>query len=140
VEAAADARVAGADAVIAQGVEAGGHVRGELPASELLAQVREAVPDDYPVLSAGGVASAADVAARLEAGAQAVVCGTRFLLSEESEAHPLYKARLAEAQETVLTDLFGIAWPALHRVVPNAATTRWIGSDGRCPSWLHALH
>lgn len=134
------ARAAGADGVIAQGVEAGGHVRGSLPAKELLAAVREALPDDYPVLSAGDVVSAAEVAARLQAGAQAVVCGTRFLLSDESGAHPLYKARLVEARDTVLTDLFGVGWPALHRVVANAATTRWLGAQGRCPSWLHAFH
>src|SRR3954451_2187208 len=46
---------AGADAVIAQGVEAGGHVRGTAPAAVLLAQVRDALPDGYPVLSAGGI-------------------------------------------------------------------------------------
>jgi nitronate monooxygenase len=140
VQEARAARAAGADGVIAQGLEAGGHVRGTLPAQELLARVREALPDDYPVLSAGGIATAADVTARLQAGAEAVVCGTRFLLSDESGAHPLYKARLTEARETILTDLFGIAWPAPHRVVPNAATARWTGLDGRCPRWLHAFH
>src|SRR6202023_1445529 len=101
------AKQAGADAVIAQGVEAGGHVRGTVSAMELLARVRRAVPDDYPVLSAGGVADASDVTARLNAGAEAVVCGTRFLMTEESGAHPAYKARLVQARETVLTELFG---------------------------------
>jgi len=62
---------AGADGVIAQGVEAGGHVRGATPAAELLGAVRDRVPDGYPVLSAGGVADAADVSARLAAGADA---------------------------------------------------------------------
>ena len=92
VEEALAAREAGADAVIAQGVEAGGHVRGTVPAVELLARVRGAVPDDYPVLSAGGIADASDVTARLDAGAEAVVCGTRFLMTEESGAHPAYRA------------------------------------------------
>lgn len=82
-------------------VEAGGHVRGVVPAMELLAQVRAAVPDNYPVLSAGDIADASDVTARLEAGAEAVVCGTRFLMTQESGAHPIYKARLIEARETV---------------------------------------
>jgi nitronate monooxygenase len=140
VQEAAAARAAGADGVIAQGIEAGGHVRGKLPATELLASIRETLPDGYPVLSAGGIATAAEVAARLRAGAEAVVCGTRFLLTDESGAHPLYKARLVEAHETVLTDLFGVAWPAPHRVVPNAATERWLGPDGRCPKWLHTFH
>ena len=69
----APARAAGADAVIAQGVEAGGHVRGTVPAMELLARIRAALPDAYPVLSAGGIADASDVGARLDAGAEAVV-------------------------------------------------------------------
>ena len=134
------AREAGADAVIAQGVEAGGHVRGTIPALELLARVRAAVPRDYPLLSAGGVADASDVRARLDAGAMAVVCGTRFLMSAESGAHAAYKARVAEARETILTELFGAGWPAPHRVVPNAATARWLPRDERAPGWLRALH
>jgi nitronate monooxygenase len=140
VDEAAAARAAGADAVIAQGVEAGGHVRGEVPATKLLADVRAALGDDYPVLSAGGVADAADVAERLEAGAAAVVCGTRFLMTEESGAHPDYKARLLGADRTILTELFGIGWPrARHRVVANAATERWLrkGPDG--PGWVRAV-
>jgi nitronate monooxygenase len=140
VEEALAAREAGADAVIAQGVEAGGHVRGTVPAMQLLARVRGAVPDDYPVLSAGGIADASDVRARLDAGAEAVVCGTRFLMTEESGAHPAYKARLVEARETILTELFGAGWPAPHRVVPNQATVRWLGRDPRGPGWLRMFH
>jgi nitronate monooxygenase len=133
-----EARAAGADAVIAQGVEAGGHVRGELPATELLARVRGALPADYPVLSAGGIASAEEAERRLAAGADAVVSGTRFLLSEESDAHPEYKRRLLEATETRLTDLFGFGWAAPHRVIENAATERWLGPGQRAPGWLRA--
>jgi nitronate monooxygenase len=125
--------------VIAQGVEAGGHVRGTLPAIELLTRVRAALPGDYPVLSAGGIVERADVSARLDAGAQAAVCGTRFLLTAESAAHPLYKARLLAAQETILTQLFGVGWPAPHRVVANAATARWLPADPRGPGWLRAF-
>ena len=140
VEEALAAREAGADAVIAQGVEAGGHVRGTVPAVQLLARVRGAVPDDYPVLSAGDVADASDVKARLDAGAEAVVCGTRFLMTEESGAHSTYKARLVEARETIVTELFGAGWPAPHRVVPNQATVRWLGRDLRGPGWLRMFH
>ena len=140
VEEALAARAAGADAVIAQGIEAGGHVRGRVPALELLARIRKELGPDYPVLSAGGVAEAADVKERLEAGADAVVCGTRFLASEESGAHPIYKERLLAADQTVLTELFGAGWPAAHRVLPNAATKRWLGADPRGPGWLRALH
>jgi nitronate monooxygenase len=124
VEEARAAHAAGADAVIAQGVEAGGHVRGTTPAAELLAQIKAALPSGYPLLLAGGIAERADVERALEAGATAVVAGTRFLLSEESRAHPEYKRRLLGAEETLLTELFGAGWPAPHRVVPNAATER----------------
>lgn len=132
------AHAAGADAVIAQGVESGGHVRGTVGAAVLLERVRAAVP--CPVLSAGGIAAAGDVAARLDAGAEAVVCGTRFLMSDESGAHPEYKRRLAGARETVLTELFGVGWPAPHRVIANEATRRWLKGDPRGPGWLRALH
>lgn len=123
-------QAAGADGVIVQGVEAGGHVRGTTPALELLERVRAALPSGYPVLLAGGIAGRDDARAALDAGASAAVAGTRFLLSEESHAHPNYKQRLLGADETILTDLFGAGWPAPHRVVANAATERWL-SDRR---------
>jgi NAD(P)H-dependent flavin oxidoreductase YrpB (nitropropane dioxygenase family) len=119
------AHAAGADAAIVQGVEAGGHVRGETPALELLERVRAVLPPDFPLLLAGGIAERGDVRLALDAGALAAVAGTRFLLSEESRAHPEYKRRLLAAEETILTELFGLGWPqAPHRVVPNAATER----------------
>lgn len=124
------AKAAGADAVIVQGVEAGGHVRGKLPALEFLDRVRSAVGFDYPLFLAGGIAERADVAQALEAGATAAVAGTRFLLSPESGAHPGYKDRLLGADRTILTELFGLSWPAPHRVVPNAATEQLSASGG----------
>jgi NAD(P)H-dependent flavin oxidoreductase YrpB (nitropropane dioxygenase family) len=130
---------AGADAVIAQGVEAGGHVRGSTPALALTEQVRAALGTTCPVWTAGGIATRADVEAALSAGAEAVVVGTRFLMSEESAAHPLYKQRLVEGRDTVLTELFGLGWPAPHRVLPNAATRRWL-HDGAPPRWVGGLH
>jgi NAD(P)H-dependent flavin oxidoreductase YrpB (nitropropane dioxygenase family) len=128
VEEARAAYGAGADAVIVQGVEAGGHVRGETPALELLERVRAALPPDFPVLVAGGIATRDDVRRALEAGAAGAVAGTRFLLSEESGAHPDYRQRLLDADATLLTDLFGMGWPAPHRVVPNEATEHWGGA------------
>jgi nitronate monooxygenase len=86
-KAAADA---GADGAILQGVEAGGHVRGTTPALELLERTSAALPADFPLWLAGGVAERADVEEALAAGAEAVVVGTRFLLSDESDAHPQY--------------------------------------------------
>jgi nitronate monooxygenase len=140
LEEAVAAHEAGADAVIAQGVEAGGHVRGKTPALELLRRVRSAMPDGYPVLLAGGIADRGDVARALDAGATAAVLGTRFLLTEESSAHPGYKRRVLDAHETVLTELFGVGWPGAHRVVPNAATERWLRRDRRGPAWVRALN
>ena len=125
VEEARRAQAAGADGVIVQGVEAGGHVRGTTPALQLLEEVRAALPRDYPLLLAGGIAGRDDVRAALAAAATAAVAGTRFLLSEESRAHALYKERLLAADATILTELFGAGWPAPHRVVPNAATQHW---------------
>lgn len=126
--------------MIVQGVEAGGHVRGTTPALELLQRVRAALPADYPLLLAGGIAERGDVARALEAGAVAAVAGTRFLLSDESRAHPAYRQRLLEAEATVLTELFGAGWPAPHRVVANAATAHWLGEDPRGPRLNRALN
>ena len=139
VEEARDAHAAGADAVIVQGVEAGGHVRGVQRALDLLERTRAALPDGYPLLLAGGIAEAADVRAALDAGAEGAVLGTRFVLSEESAAHPEYKRRGAEGTRTLLTELFGAGWPAPHRVLPNAATERWLRGDPRGPAWVRRL-
>ena len=141
VEEARAARAAGAYAVIAQGVEAGGHVRGTTPALELLEQTRAALGPDYPVLVAGGMADAADVRAALDAGAEAAVLGTRFLMTPESGALDAYKRRLVESRDTVLTELFGAGWPrAPHRVIRNEAAERWLARDPRGPAWVRALH
>jgi nitronate monooxygenase len=140
VDEARAAHAAGADAVIVQGIEAGGHVRGTTRGLELLERVRAALPDDYPLLLAGGIADRDDVAAALEAGAEGAVAGTRFLLSEESRAHPGYRDRLLDADGTILTELFGTGWPAPHRVVANAATERWLADDPRGPRLNRALN
>lgn len=140
VEEALAAHAAGADGVILQGVEAGGHVRGSTPALELLERARSRLPAPYPLMSAGGIAERADVARALEAGAVAAVAGSRFLLAEESGAHPQYRQRLLDADSTLITDLFGAGWPAPHRVVPNAATRHWLGDGGRAPALNRALN
>jgi len=140
VDEARAAHVAGADAVIVQGVEAGGHVRGSIPALELLDRVRAALPGGYPLWLAGGIAERDDVGRALDAGAEAAVAGTRFLLSEESRAHPEYRRRLLGARETILTELFGAGWPAPHRVVANAATERQLGGNPRGPLLNRSLN
>ena len=119
----------GADGLIAQGCEAGGHLAGVTRALTFLPEALE-VAAGRPVLLAGGVATAQDTRAALAAGADGVVAGTRFLLTHESRAHPEYQRRILAADKTIRTTLFGMGWPAPHRVVANAATRRWCHDDG----------
>jgi NAD(P)H-dependent flavin oxidoreductase YrpB (nitropropane dioxygenase family) len=114
----------GCDVVVAQGMEARGHVRDTTPLHTLLAQVVPAV--DVPVVAARGITSGAALAAALDAGAAGARVGTRFLASAESGAHPEYVAALlaASADDAVRTTAFGAGWSdALHRVL-RAATQR----------------
>lgn len=112
---------AGCDFIVAQGIEAGGHVRGTFGLLPLLDQVLGAV--DVPVVAAGGIGSGRAMAAVLAAGADGVRVGTRFLAVEEAEAHPAYLKALiaAEAQDTVYTEAFSAGWPnAPHRVLRSS--------------------
>jgi nitronate monooxygenase len=115
---------AGCDFVVAQGTEAGGHVRGTLPRQELLELVLSRV--SVPVVTAGGIATAADVRAAIAEGAAGVRVGTRFVATEESDAHPAYVRALldtASGDQTVLTTAFGVGWPdAPHRVLASAVS------------------
>jgi NAD(P)H-dependent flavin oxidoreductase YrpB (nitropropane dioxygenase family) len=116
------AQDAGCDLLVAQGTEAGGHVRGQTGRDELLAAVLARAT--VPVVAAGGIATAADVAAVLDAGAAAVRVGTRFVATAESSAHPDYIAALIAARsgdDTTLTMTFADGWPdAPHRVLASA--------------------
>ena len=123
VEEAVAAAGAGCDLVIAQGVEAGGHVRGVMPLRELIPAVLEAVR--VPVVAAGGIASAEAVAdVLLGLGADGVRIGTRFLATPECDAHPDYVKLLLAARgahDTVMTNHFDDTWPdAPHRVLRSA--------------------
>jgi NAD(P)H-dependent flavin oxidoreductase YrpB (nitropropane dioxygenase family) len=129
----------GADGLIAQGREAGGHLLGEQPALDFLPRVLE-IARERPVLLAGGIATAADTRRALDAGAAAAVAGTRFLLTEECAAHPAYKQRVIDADETLETYLFGMGWHERHRVVPNAATERWCRAGSLGPAPVLALN
>lgn len=116
---------AGVDVIVAQGVEAGGHVRGQVGLLPLLPTVVEAVAP-ASVLAAGGIVNGRGLAAALALGAEGVWVGTRFVASTESEAHPEYKERLLGACETdtVRSELSHVEWPprAPHRVIRNART------------------
>lgn len=130
---------AGADGLVAQGVEAGGHLAGT-ERLEALLPVVVAAAGDTPVLAAGGVVDADDVRRLLAAGAVAVVAGTRFLLTEECPVHPEYQRRVVGAERTLRTELFGLGWPLAHRVVPNAATDRWCGRHEAGPNFVRAVN
>src|SRR5262249_14618188 len=123
----------GVEVIMAQGVEAGGHVAGEVSTLALVPRVVDAVAP-RPVAAAGGIGDARGVVAALALGAQAAVLGTRFLASAESRAHPHYKKKLLEAGEgdTERTILFGYGWPnAPHRTLRTAFVQQWLGREAR---------
>ncbi|MPZ69437.1 MAG: nitronate monooxygenase [Actinobacteria bacterium] len=115
---------AGCDLIVAQGIEAGGHVRGTIGVLPLLDAVLDAV--DVPVVAAGGIGTARGLAAVLAAGASAARIGTRFVATLESGAHPTYKQALvaAEAADTVVTETYSVWWSdathRAHRVLRSA--------------------
>ena len=122
------------DFLIAQGIEAGGHVQAHWPLDQALAEVVR-VAGSMQVLAAGGLATGADLARVMGLGAAGGVFGTRFVATYESEAHPSYRERLVEAraEDTVLTTCFDGDWPyAAHRVLRNSTFERW--ETAGCPS------
>jgi NAD(P)H-dependent flavin oxidoreductase YrpB (nitropropane dioxygenase family) len=115
------AEAARCDFIVAQGIEAGGHVRGRISLLALLGEVLEAVT--IPVLAAGGIGSGRALAAVLAAGAEGARIGTRFIAAEESGAHPKHVDGLiaASAGDTVYTEAFHVGWEnAPHRVLRSA--------------------
>lgn len=124
VEQARLAADAGADAIIAQGLEAGGHVHGSVSSLVLLPLVARAL--SLPVVASGGFASGAGLVAALALGAQGIHCGTAFLATQESFAHDLHKDRILEAgaEDTIRTDAYAINWPkgSPVRVLANGMT------------------
>ena len=135
VQAARDAEAAGADVLIAQGIEAGGHVHGRIGAFALTAEILSG--SRVPVVVSGGIVDGRGLAAALAMGAAGVHCGTAFLATTESFAHDMHKRRLAAAHaaDTVLTDVFVLNWPrgAAVRVLANSVTEllgdRLLGHD-----------
>lgn len=112
---------AGCRFVVAQGFEAGGHVRDRVPLAKLIPAVREAV--DVPLVAAGGIGTPQDVRAVLDLGADAVRIGTRFLAATETDIHPVYLDGLlaAGADDAEYTDVFDVGWPdAPQRILASA--------------------
>ena len=135
VDEARRAKAAGVDAVIAQGVEAGGHVRGTTSIWDLLPDTVRAL-SPTPVIASGGIGNGAAVARALRHGAQGVSLGTRFVCSDEAGVHPAYKQRIVEssAGDTELNSLFDVWWPdAPHRTLKSSKTYIEWDQAGRPP-------
>jgi nitronate monooxygenase len=117
----------GVDFLICQGIEAGGHVQATQSLQLLLPQI-VAAAEGLPVIAAGGIAEGRGIAQALQLGAAGAMLGTRFVATQESRAHPEYKARLvaAQAETTALTICFDGDWPyAAHRVLRNSTLETW---------------
>jgi nitronate monooxygenase len=124
---------AGADYLICQGTEAGGHVQATSALYDVLAAVVD-VADRVPVLAAGGVANGVQIRRALVAGASGALVGTRFVATVEANTHDDYKRAIAEASasDTVMTVCFQNEWPsAPHRVLRNGTFRNWEAAG--CP-------
>jgi NAD(P)H-dependent flavin oxidoreductase YrpB (nitropropane dioxygenase family) len=135
VETAEEARAAeaaGCDVVIVKGLESGGRKRVEGPELRPLLEATLAAVS-IPVIAAGGIATADDVARALDAGAAGVRLGTRFIASEESEAHPAWIAAVidADADESVVSHAFnaGLPVPGPHRVLRRSIEAAEASTD-----------
>lgn len=118
---------AGVDVIVAQGWEAGGHVRGDVATMALVPAVCDAV-GSVPVLAAGGIADGRGLAAAVALGAAGVWLGTRFVMAAETAAHPCYRDLLTAAavDDTFHSRLFDGAWPdAPHRTLRNSTIAAW---------------
>ena len=121
------AAAAGADVVVAQGWEAGGHVWGTVSTLALVPRVVDAVAP-VPVVAAGGIADGRGFAAVLALGAEGAWVGTRFLAAQEAAIHPDYRRRILAAGEadTFYGTLFDRGWPdAPHRTLRNSTVEAW---------------
>jgi nitronate monooxygenase len=123
---------AGADFLICQGTEADGHVQAHRGVYEALPEVL-AEAKETPVIAAGGIGNGMGIYKALRAGASAVLLGTRFVATTESNAHEEYKKSLlgAKVADTALTMCFQDGWPQLHRALRNATFRAWEAAG--CP-------
>lgn len=121
------AAAAGADVIVAQGWEAGGHVWGQVTTMALVPAVVDAV--DIPVVAAGGISDGRAMAAALMLGASGVWVGTRFLACHEATIHPEYRQMILGASEDEThwaSELYNGFWPnAPHRALLNSTSKNW---------------
>jgi nitronate monooxygenase len=137
---------AGADVIVAQGTEAGGHGAGRSTLPLVPAVVDAVAP--RPVLAAGGIADGRGLAAALMLGAQGALIGTRFYASEEALGHPAAKRRIADAhgEDTCRTEVFDVvrklAWPEPYngRALCNGFVERWRGREDELAAEVDAQH
>ncbi|MGQ8873312.1 NAD(P)H-dependent flavin oxidoreductase [Paenibacillus sp. TSA_86.1] len=111
----------GATCIVLQGIQAGGHLLGEVTTEELLKDVLSC-KFEVPLIVAGGISSGIDYLYYRDQGASGCMCGTMFVTSHESNAHPKYKQLIVDsaAKDTIMTDLFHIGWEGrIHRVLKN---------------------
>lgn len=125
---------AGADVLVAQGTEAGGHV-GWMASLPLVPMMVKALAP-IPVLSAGGIADGRGLAAALALGAEGVLLGTRFMATPEAPIHANFKQAIvkSDGHDTVLTEIPDLAsqrvWPgAMSRAQRNRFIERWAGRE-----------
>lgn len=124
---AAAAASAGADAIVAQGWEAGGHVRGTTATLPLVRAVARAVAN-VPIVAAGGIGDGRGLAAALMLGADGAWMGTRFVLAAEALSADVYRdaLRAAGAENTCYSTVFDIGWDhAPHRALVNSTIRQW---------------
>ena len=126
---------AGADVIVAQGWEAGGHVWGQVSTMALIPAVVDAV--DIPVVAAGGIADGRGMAAAVMLGASGVWIGTRLLASSEATIHDIYRTLILQASETDTLwahDLYDVGWPdAPHRALSNSTSRAWVDAGSSTP-------
>ncbi|KAF5183815.1 Hydroxyproline o-galactosyltransferase galt3 [Thalictrum thalictroides] len=129
VKAAERAIAAGVDCIIAQGLEAGGHVAGTVSLMALLPRIVDLVGDrDIPVVAAGSISDARGYAAALALGAKGICVGTRFVATKEANANEYYKQQLLHytEQQTDRTDLYGrFTWRADVRCLTTPFHQYW---------------
>ena len=120
------------DFLIAQGLEAGGHVQATSSLSAALQEILD-VAGETPVIASGGISTGEDIRNVINDGAAGAILGTRLMATQESNGHQRYKDALVDAEDTSTsyTNCFNANWDAAHRILKNGTFRRWDASG--CP-------